>query len=154
LPYTKTSIKANGLAKSYGSLKVLSGIDLAIDRLSRVAILGLNGAGKTTLLRMFANVETPDAGEIYPGNGLVVGYYAQECELLNPDSIPLENLRSRPPADVTDTDLRQILGAFMFTPEMLDQPSGTLSSGENTRLAPCDTRIPRAEPSPPRRTHH
>jgi ATPase subunit of ABC transporter with duplicated ATPase domains len=135
LPCTKTPIQANGLAKSYGSLEVLSGIDLAIDRQSRVVILGLNGAGKTTLLRLLANVELPDAGEIHPGKGLVVGYYAQEHEMLNPDLTPLENLRSGAPADVTDTDLRQILGSFMFTSEMFNQPSGTLSGGEKTRLA-------------------
>jgi ATPase subunit of ABC transporter with duplicated ATPase domains len=84
---------------------------------------------------MLANVETPDAGEIYPGKGLVVGYYAQEHEMLNPNLTPLENLRNGAPPDVTDADLRQILGSFMFTSEMFAQPSGTLSGGEKTRLA-------------------
>ena len=58
-------------------------MDLAIDRGSKVVILGLNGAGKTTLLRMLAGVDKPDTGEVVAGHGLKVGYYAQEHETLD-----------------------------------------------------------------------
>ncbi len=62
----RTPLMAAGLSKSYGSLEVFSGVDLAIDRGSRVVVLGLNGAGKTTLLRLLAGVENPDAGALSP----------------------------------------------------------------------------------------
>ena len=63
----RTPLVAKGLTKTYGSLEVFTGVDLAIDRGSRVVVLGLNGAGKTTLLRLLAGVETPDAGALEPG---------------------------------------------------------------------------------------
>ena len=61
---------AQSLSKSYGSLEVFTDVDLAVDRGSRVVVLGLNGAGKTTLLRLLAGVETPDTGAVEPGHGL------------------------------------------------------------------------------------
>ena len=72
-----------GLTKNYGSLEVFSGVDLAIDRGSRVVVLGLNGAGKTTLLRLLAGAETPDSGGLEPGHGLKLGYFAQEHDTLD-----------------------------------------------------------------------
>ncbi|HET6213548.1 MAG TPA: ATP-binding cassette domain-containing protein, partial [Micromonosporaceae bacterium] len=77
-PCGKTPLTARGLSKSYGSLEVFCDVDVAVDRGSRVAILGLNGAGKTTLLRILAGQLTPDTGEVLPGHGLKLGYYAQE----------------------------------------------------------------------------
>jgi ATPase subunit of ABC transporter with duplicated ATPase domains len=69
-PCGKTPLMAKNLSKSYGSLEIFTAVDLAIDRGSRVVILGLNGAGKTTLLRMLAGIDTPDTGELEPGHGL------------------------------------------------------------------------------------
>ena len=69
-PCGRTPLVAKGLTKNYGSLEVFTGVDLAIDRGSRVVVLGLNGAGKTTLLRLLAGVETADAGAMEPGHGL------------------------------------------------------------------------------------
>ena len=66
-PCGKTPLTAEGLSKSYGSLEIFTDVDLAIDKGSRVVILGLNGAGKTTLLRLLAGVEKPDTGEVDPG---------------------------------------------------------------------------------------
>src|SRR5690606_4353303 len=66
----KTPLMAKELTKVYGSLEIFTGVDLAIDRGSRVVVLGLNGAGKTTLLRLLAGVEQPDLGELVPGHGL------------------------------------------------------------------------------------
>ena len=85
-PCGKTPLTAHGLSKSYGSLEIFTDVDLAIDRGSRVVILGLNGAGKTTLLRMLAGVDAPDTGEVVPGHGLKIGYYAQEHETLDVDA--------------------------------------------------------------------
>src|SRR5699024_347609 len=62
-PCGKTPLMAQGLSKSYGSLEIFTDVGLAIDRGSRVVVLGLNGAGKTTLLRLLAGVDDPDTGE-------------------------------------------------------------------------------------------
>ena len=133
-PCGRTPLIAKGLTRNYGSLEVFTGVDLAIDRGSRVVVLGLNGAGKTTLLRLLAGVESMDAGEIEPGHGLKIGYFAQEHDTLDNSATVWENIRHAAP-DTGEQELRSLLGAFMFTGPQLDQPAGTLSGGEKTRLA-------------------
>jgi ATPase subunit of ABC transporter with duplicated ATPase domains len=133
-PCGKTPLTATGLAKNYGSLEVFTGVDLAVDRGSKVVVLGLNGAGKTTLLRLLGGQERADAGEVVPGHGLRIGYYAQEHETLDHNASVWENIRHAAP-DAGEQQLRNLLGTFLFTGEQLDQPAGTLSGGEKTRLA-------------------
>jgi ATPase subunit of ABC transporter with duplicated ATPase domains len=133
-PCGKVPLTATGLSKSYGSLEVFTDVDLAIDRGSRVVILGLNGAGKTTLLRTLAGVELPDTGEVLPGHGLKLGYYAQEHETLDPEATVLETMRSSSP-DLADVELRRVLGSFLFSGDTVEQLTRTLSGGEKTRLA-------------------
>lgn len=130
----RVPLAATGLTKTYGSLEVFTGVDLAIDRGSRVVVLGLNGAGKTTLLRLLAEAERPDAGGLQPGYGLKVGYFAQEHDTIDNGVSVWDNIRSAAP-DSGEQDLRGLLGAFMFSGAQLDQPAGTLSGGEKTRLA-------------------
>jgi ATPase subunit of ABC transporter with duplicated ATPase domains len=130
----RTPLTATGLSKSYGSLEVFTDVDLAVDRGSRVVVLGLNGAGKTTLLRLLAGIETPDTGEVVPGHGLRIGYYAQEHETLDPSATVLENMR-RAATTMADVDLRKVLGSFLFTGDDVDKPASVLSGGEKTRLA-------------------
>ncbi|MDI1465494.1 ABC-F family ATP-binding cassette domain-containing protein [Catellatospora sp. KI3] len=130
----KTPLTAEGLSKSYGSLEIFTDVSVAVDRGSRVVILGLNGAGKTTLLRMLAGVLEPDTGEVKAGHGLRLGYYAQEHETLEVDRTILDHMRSAAP-EQTDTELRRILGAFLFSGDDVDKPAGVLSGGEKTRLA-------------------
>jgi ATP-binding cassette subfamily F protein 3 len=135
VPCGRTPLSAEGLAKRYGSLEVFTGVDIAIDRGSRVVVLGLNGAGKTTLLRILAGVDSPDVGEVIKGHGLVLGYYAQEHETLLRSESVYENLRRVAPASLSDAELRRILGAFLFGGDRINQLAGTLSGGEKTRLA-------------------
>ncbi|MBJ7340031.1 ABC-F family ATP-binding cassette domain-containing protein [Mycolicibacterium sp.] len=130
----RTPLVGKGLTKTYGSLEIFTGVDLAIDKGSRVVILGLNGAGKTTLLRILAGAEAADAGVIEPGHGLKLGYFAQEHDTIDGLASVWENIRHAAP-DTGDQELRSLLGAFMFTGPQLDQPAGTLSGGEKTRLA-------------------
>ncbi|HEY1840676.1 MAG TPA: ABC-F family ATP-binding cassette domain-containing protein [Mycobacterium sp.] len=130
----RTPLTATGLTKMYGSLEVFTGVDLAIDRGSRVVVLGLNGAGKTTLLRLLAGAERPDAGAVEPGHGLKVGYFAQEHDTLDDTATVWHNIRHAAP-DSGEQELRGLLGAFMFSGSQLDQFAGTLSGGEKTRLA-------------------
>lgn len=130
----KTPLTAQGLSKSYGSLEIFTGVDLAVDRGSRVVVLGLNGAGKTTLLRLLAGKEQADTGQVTPGHGLRIGYYAQEHETLDHAASVWENVRYLAPVTGAQ-ELRTLLGSFLFTGEQLEQPVGTLSGGEKTRLA-------------------
>jgi ATPase subunit of ABC transporter with duplicated ATPase domains len=138
-PCGRTPLTAEGLSKSYGSLEVFTDVDLAVDRGARVVVLGLNGAGKTTLLRLLSGLEPPDTGAVLPGHGLRLGYYAQEHETLDHDRTVLENMRTSASSvgrsDLSDTELRRILGAFLFSGDDVDKPAGVLSGGEKTRLS-------------------
>jgi ATPase subunit of ABC transporter with duplicated ATPase domains len=130
----KTPLMASNLSKSYGSLEIFTAVDLAIDRGSKVVILGLNGAGKTTLLRILAGVDEPDTGQLEPGHGLRVGYYAQEHETIDVARSVLENMVSSSP-NITEMEARRVLGSFLFTGDDSAKPAGVLSGGEKTRLA-------------------
>ena len=133
-PCGKTPLRATGLSRSYGSQEIFTDVDLAIDRGSRVVILGLNGAGKTTMLRILAGVDQPDTGEVVPGYGLKMGYYAQEHETLDVNRTVLENMHSAAP-ELTDTQARSVLGSFLFSGDDAHKPAGVLSGGEKTKLA-------------------
>ncbi|MBA3618556.1 MAG: ABC-F family ATP-binding cassette domain-containing protein [Acidothermales bacterium] len=130
----RTPLAASGLSKSYGSEEIFTDVDLAVDKGSRVVVLGLNGAGKTTLLRLLAGLEPADTGDVLPGHGLRLGYYAQEHETLDPARTVGENLRTAAP-DLPESEARRVLGSFLFSGDTVDQPAGTLSGGEKTRLA-------------------
>ena len=135
-PCGKTPLTADGLSKSYGSLEIFTDVDLAVDRGSRVVVLGLNGAGKTTLLRMLAGLEPPDTGEVRararPAARLLRAG-ARDARR-RPHRAGAHALAARA-ADLTDTELRKILGAFLFSGDDVDKPAGVLSGGEKTRLA-------------------
>ncbi|KKO78535.1 ABC-F family ATP-binding cassette domain-containing protein [Corynebacterium striatum] len=134
-PCGKTPLNAKGLTKMYGSLEVFAGVDLAIDKGSRVVVLGYNGAGKTTLLKLLAGVERTDGeGGIVSGHGLRIGYFAQEHDNIDANKTVWENTIEACP-DAGQQDLRGLLGAFMFSGDKLEQPAGTLSGGEKTRLS-------------------
>ena len=133
-PCGKTPLSAQSLSKSYGSLEIFTDVDLAIDRGSRVVVLGLNGAGKTTLLRMLAGNTAPDTGEVVYGHGAKIGYFAQEHEILDGERTVLENMKSAAP-DLDDTRVRTILGSFLFSGDDVEKPAGVLSGGEKTRLS-------------------
>jgi ATPase subunit of ABC transporter with duplicated ATPase domains len=133
-PCGRVPLTAAELSKSYGSLEVFTDVDLAIDRGSRVVVLGLNGAGKTTLLRILSGVESPDTGTVNAGHGLRLGYYAQEHETLDPEATVLANLATASP-DLPEVEQRRVLGSFLFSGDTAQQLAGTLSGGEKTRLA-------------------
>src|SRR6266545_273904 len=142
VPCGKTPLTAEGLSKSYGSLEIFCDVDLAIDRGSRVAVLGLNGAGKTTLLRILAGLLEPDTGAVHPGHGLRLGYYAQEHETLDVDRTVLEHMRSA--RQQTDAELRRILGAFLFSGDDLDEPTNNLDPVSREQVLDAIARYPGA----------
>ena len=133
-PCGRVPLTAAGLSKSYGSLEVFTDVSVAVDRGARIVVLGLNGAGKTTLLRLLAGLEPPDTGEVTPGHGLRLGYYAQEHETLDGQRTVLENMRTAAP-ELLDPEQRRILGSFLFSGDAVDKPASVLSGGEKTRLA-------------------
>ncbi|MFI2764682.1 ABC-F family ATP-binding cassette domain-containing protein [Streptomyces echinatus] len=133
-PCGRTPLGAISLVKSYGGRRVLAGVDLAVDRGSRLVVLGLNGAGKTTLLRVLAGAERPDGGRVVHGHGLRLGYFAQEHDTLDTGRTVLENLGLAAP-HLSSGEARRVLGAFLFTGDDADKPAGVLSGGEKTRLA-------------------
>ena len=133
-PCGKTPLMASNLSKSYGSLEIFTAVDLAIDKGSKVVVIGLNGAGKTTLLRILAGVDKPDTGQLEPGHGLKIGYFAQEHETLDVKKTVLQNMQDAAP-QLSDTDSRKVLGSFLFIGDDVNKPAGVLSGGEKTRLA-------------------
>ncbi|MEO6827788.1 MAG: ABC-F family ATP-binding cassette domain-containing protein [Microbacteriaceae bacterium] len=133
-PCGRTPLSASDLSKSYGSLEIFTAVDLAIDRGTKVVVLGLNGAGKTTLLRILGGVDEPDTGQVEQGHGLRIGYYAQEHETIDVSRTVLQNMVSASP-NLTETEARRVLGSFLFTGDDSYKPAGVLSGGEKTRLA-------------------
>ncbi|MFI0739396.1 ABC-F family ATP-binding cassette domain-containing protein [Streptomyces sp. NPDC021100] len=133
-PCGRVPLGAISLTKSYGGRPVLDGVDLAVDRGSRLVVLGLNGAGKTTLLRVLAGEVAPDEGRVVRGHGLRLGYFAQEHDTLDPAHTVVRHLATAAP-HLTDGERRGVLGAFLFTGDDADKPVGVLSGGEKTRLA-------------------
>ena len=127
-------ITVHQLEVRVGARLLMENVSFRVGPGDKVGLVGRNGAGKTTLLRMLGGLLEPDTGEVRPGHGLRLGYYAQEHETLDVERTILEHMRSAAP-DQTDTDLRKILGAFLFSGEDVDKPAGVLSGGEKTRLA-------------------
>ena len=121
-PSGKVPLVGEHLSKTFGSLEVFTGVDLAIDRGSKVIVLGLNGAGKTTLLRILAGVLEPDTGEVKPGYGLKLGYYAQEHETLDPTKTVLQTMVDAAPAFDDTRPVRNVLGQFLFSGKTWTSP--------------------------------
>ena len=133
----KTVIEVAGLTKSYAGPPIFDEVDFDLGRGERLLVLGLNGAGKTSLLRILAGETTPDRGTVEFGHNVMTGYYAQEHDNLRTDESLLDNIRREVPLGVqlTETQLRGLLGMFGLTGGKVFQEAGTLSGGEKTKLA-------------------
>ena len=137
-PCGQTVLSANGLSKGYGSGKpVFEDVTFDIGKGERLLVLGLNGAGKTSLLRILAGETQATLGDFSFGHNVNVGYYAQEHDNLRTDESLLMNIRSEVPSNIqlTETQLRGMLGMFGLIGDKVYQDSGTLSGGEKTKLA-------------------
>jgi ATPase subunit of ABC transporter with duplicated ATPase domains len=132
-----TVIKAAHLSKGYGGPAVFEDVSFDLGRGERLLVLGLNGAGKTSLLRILAGETEANLGDFSFGHNVNVGYYAQEHDNLRSDASLLDNIRYAVPRDVqlTETQLRGLLGMMGLTGDKVRQESGTLSGGEKTKLA-------------------
>ncbi len=128
-------VEGREVSKSYGDLKVLKGVDIQVERGERVAFVGQNGQGKTTLARILIGDLPASKGDINIGHNVSVGYYAQDqAEALPMKSTLLETMETHAPPEMR-TQLRNILGAFLFSGEDAEKKVSVLSGGERARLA-------------------
>ncbi len=122
------------LSKSFGSHHLFSGANIEIKRGERVAIIGGNGTGKTTLLKILNGVEKADSGEFILGSKVQIGYYDQEHHVLNMENTAFEEISDAYPA-MTNTEIRNVLAAFLFTGDDVFKRIGDLSGGERGRIS-------------------
>jgi len=123
------------VAKSYGDNCVFRDVSFVIERGERVALVGVNGAGKSTLIKLLYGVEPATGGEIRLGHNVEADYFAQDqYKELNPDERMLDDLWNLAP-NFTQTDLRSLLGCFLFSEDDVFKRLGVLSGGERNRYA-------------------
>ncbi len=128
-------VKATGLEKSFDGKVVYDGVDLSIYRGDKIALVGPNGAGKSTLLKMIADVIKPDAGSITYGEHVSLTYYAQhQLEELDSTNSVFQEL-DQAAGGWSISQVRSILGAFLFKDDDVEKKVGVLSGGEKSRLA-------------------
>jgi len=128
-------VEAEDMKKAYGDLLVLDEVDFKMDRGDRVAFVGQNGQGKTTLAKILINEIPYTGGTVKLGHNVTVGYYAQnQSDTLRGNQTVLETMENEAPAEMRP-QVRNILGAFMFSGEDVDKKVSVLSGGERARLA-------------------
>ncbi|WP_298782236.1 ABC-F family ATP-binding cassette domain-containing protein [uncultured Polaribacter sp.] len=132
----KIIVEAENLCKSYGEKHVLEGVDLLIERNSKIAFVGQNGQGKSTLAKMMVG-EIPFEGHLKLGHNVEVGYFAQnQSEYLPPEKTVLEIMEDAA-TDSNRMRVRDMLGSFLFGGDAVDKKAKVLSGGERNRLALC-----------------
>ncbi len=130
----KVIARMEGLGKAYGDKKVLEGIDLTIERGSKMAFVGRNGEGKTTLARVLVG-ELEHTGGMQLGHNVQLGYFAQDQAEFLDASKTVEQTMIDSANEATRPKVRDILGAFLFRGEEVDKQVKVLSGGERNRLA-------------------
>src|SRR6516164_7121356 len=124
-----------GVAKSYGSKEVFRDVNFMIERGDRIALVGVNGAGKSTLIKLLAGIEPLSAGAYKIGHNVESDYFAQDqYKELDPDERILDDLSELSPRS-TETELRNLLGCFLFQADDVFKRIGVLSGGERGRYA-------------------
>ncbi len=128
-------VEAEGLSKSYGEKRVLNNVRFGIERGDRVALVGVNGAGKSTLIKLMTGAEAPTTGTVRLGHNVVSEYFAQDqYKVLDGDMRMLDDI-SRAAFKVPESELRSLLGCFLFSGDDVFKPLGVLSGGERNRYA-------------------
>ncbi|MGB7188764.1 MAG: ATP-binding cassette domain-containing protein, partial [Acidobacteriaceae bacterium] len=131
----RTVVEVAGLSKSYGPKLVLDDVSFTIERGDRIALVGLNGAGTSTLVRLLSGQDTPTGGVLKLGHNVLAEYFAQDqYKVLDPQARMLDDIGRTAPK-VAETELRSLLGCFLFSGEDVYKPLGVLSGGERNRYA-------------------
>jgi ATP-binding cassette subfamily F protein 3 len=134
-PSGRMVAEAENLAKSYGQKQVLSGVRFTINRGDRVALVGVNGAGKSTLIRLLTGTDAPTSGSVRMGHNVISEYFAQDqYKELDPEARMLDDI-SGAAMKVPESELRSLLGCFLFRGDDVFKPLGVLSGGERNRYA-------------------
>ena len=129
------ALTLEGVGKSYGQRRVLSGLDLCVDAGERLVVAGQNGAGKTTLLRIIAGVDSDFEGKVKYGSGVCAGYFSQDAaEAMEGTQSIIEFMEQQAPTALIPK-LRDMLGAFLFRGDDVYKSVSVLSGGEKSRLA-------------------
>jgi len=127
-------LQVENLTKAYPNRPLFSDLNLTLWRGERLGVIGPNGSGKSVLLKIFMEQLAPDSGYVIPGKGLEIGYYAQTRQDLNPNLSVLEEIWSLTPS-VPEVEIRDFLGAFLFSGGDVERETGSLSGGEQSRVA-------------------
>ena len=134
-PSGRIVVEADGLGKSYGPKRVFRNARFTVERGDRVALVGVNGAGKSTLIKLLTGVEAPTEGTIKLGHNVLSEYFAQDqYKVLDPEARMLDDI-SRAALKVPESELRSLLGCFLFSGDDVFKPLGVLSGGERNRYA-------------------
>src|ERR1700729_178074 len=134
-PSGRSVVEVADLAKNYGPKQVLEDVSFTIDRGDRIALVGVNGAGKSTLIRMLSGMEPPSSGTLRLGHNVTAEYFAQDqYKVLDGEARMLDDIGNTAPR-VSTTDLRSLLGCFLFSGDDVFKPLGVLSGGERNRYA-------------------
>jgi ATP-binding cassette, subfamily F, member 3 len=125
----------HNVSKAYGQKLVFSGVNFIIERGDRIALVGVNGAGKSTLIKLLSGAEPLTTGEYKLGHNVTVDYFAQDqYKELDADARMLDDLSDAAPRR-TQTELRSLLGCFLFSEDEVFKRIGVLSGGERGRYA-------------------
>lgn len=127
-------LDVEGLSKSFPPLTLFQNIDFNVKRGERVALIGNNGTGKTTILKIINGIISPDQGEVKLGSKVKIGYYDQEHNVLNKDKTLFEEVSDAYP-NLTNTQIRNVLAAFLFTNDDVFKRIKDLSGGERGRVS-------------------
>ena len=127
-------ITIRNLSKSFGDNHLFSHIDIDIKRGERVSVIGDNGTGKTTLLKIINQMLPADSGQITLGTRVHIGYYDQDHQVLHMEKTLFDELQDTYP-DLTNTRVRNVLAAFLFTGDDVFKRIGDLSGGERGRVS-------------------
>lgn len=127
-------VQVENLSKKYDNRPLFFDLDFTLWRGDHLGIVGPNGAGKSALLKILIGELAPDSGRAIMGHGLDIGYYAQTRQDLDPELSILEEIWSLTP-HVPEEEIRTFLGAFLFSGDEVKRQTGTLSGGEQSRVA-------------------